>query len=181
MNKTIFSLLGLVLLMVPLSIWAEKADRDKPMNIEADRLDHDELKQISIFKGRVVATKGTLILRGALLEVRQDPEGYQYGVMTPPPGERAFYRQKREGLNEWMEGEADRIEYDGKADRVTLIQRSELRRYRGTELSDEMHGQRIVYENLTDQFIVDGKSALAGPSTGRIRAVLTPKKKEDKP
>ena len=162
--------------------WAEKADRDKPMNIESDRLDHDELKQVSIFTGRVVATKGTLILRGAQLEVKQDPDGYQFGVLTPAAGERAFYRQKREGLDEWMEGEGERIEYDGKADRITLIQRAELRRYRGTTLNDEMQGQRIVYENLTDQFTVDGKaSPQAGKTSGRVRAVLTPRKREAAP
>ena len=34
--------------------WAERADREKPMNIEADTLRHDELKQISVFTGNVV-------------------------------------------------------------------------------------------------------------------------------
>ena len=162
--------------------WAEKADRGKPMNIEADNLDHDELKQLSIFTGKVVATKGTLILRGARLEVLQDPEGYQYGLLTAEPGKKAFYRQKREGLDEWMEGEGERIEYDSRSDRVTLINRAQIRRYRGTVLNDDISGQRIIYENLTDQFTVDGKTAGAKPSaesSGRVRAVLTPRKKEE--
>jgi len=162
--------------------WAEKADRGKPMNIEADNLDHDELKQLSIFTGKVVATKGTLILRGARLEVLQDPEGYQFGLLIAEPGKKAFYRQKREGLDEWMEGEGDRIEYDSRADRVTLINRAELRRYRGTVLNDDITGQRIIYENLTDQFTVDGKQASGKPSaesSGRVRAVLTPRKKDE--
>lgn len=161
---------------------AEKADRDKPMSIEADLLQHDDLKQVSLFSGKVVATKGSIIMRGDRIEVRQDPQGYQYGVILPEPGKRAFYRQKREGLNEFMEGEAERIEYDGRADRVTLKGRAELRRYRGTVLNDEMSGQLISYDNLTDKFRVDGQ--LAGdtaktPSVvtpgSRVRAVLTPR------
>ena len=162
--------------------WAEKADRGKPMNIEADNLDHDELKQLSIFTGKVVATKGTLVLRGARLEVLQDPEGYQYGLLIAEPGKKAFYRQKREGMDEWMEGEGERIEYDSRADRVTLINRAQIRRFRGTVLNDDITGQRIIYENLTDQFTVDGKSAGGKPgaeSSGRVRAVLTPRKKEE--
>ena len=162
--------------------WAEKADRGKPMNIEADNLDHDELKQLSIFTGKVVATKGTLVLRGARLEVLQDPEGYQYGLLIAEPGKKAFYRQKREGLDEWMEGEGERIEYDSRADRITLINRAQIRRYRGTVLYDDITGQRIIYENLTDQFTVDGKNAAAKPgveSSGRVRAVLTPRKKDE--
>jgi lipopolysaccharide export system protein LptA len=164
-------------------VWAEKADRNKPMNIEADNLDHDELKQLSIFSGKVVATKGTIVLRGSRLEVRQDPDGFQYGVLTAEPGGRAFFRQKREGVNEWMEGESERIDYDSKADRIVLLNKADFRRYRGTVLSDQMTGQRIVYENLSDQFTVDGQwsggKPQEGAPSGRVRAVLTPRNSDE--
>ncbi|MBS0492846.1 MAG: lipopolysaccharide transport periplasmic protein LptA, partial [Proteobacteria bacterium] len=111
---------------------AEKADRNKPMNIEADALRHDELKQTSVFTGRVVLTKGTIVLRGAQLDVRQDSDGYQHGVVTAEPGKRAFFRQKRDtpagAPDEFVEGEGEVIEYDGRTDIVKLIRRAELRR-----------------------------------------------------
>ncbi|WP_431151087.1 lipopolysaccharide transport periplasmic protein LptA [Acidovorax facilis] len=164
---------------------AEKADRAKPMNIEADALRHDELKQTSVFSGRVVMTKGSIVLRGARLDVRQDADGYQYGVVTAEPGKRAFFRQKRDTLpgapEEFIEGESEVIEYDGKADNVRFITRAELRRYRGAVLSDEITGAVIVYNNLTDVFSVDGKrtatnAAGDAPAPGsRVRAVLAPK------
>ena len=164
---------------------AEKADRAKPMNIEADALRHDELKQTSVFTGRVVMTKGSIVLRGARLDVRQDADGYQYGVVTAEPGKRAFFRQKRDTLpgapDEFIEGESEVIEYDGKADNVRFITRAELRRYRGAVLSDEITGAVIVYNNLTDVFSVDGKrtatnAAGDAPAPGsRVRAVLAPK------
>ena len=166
---------------------AEKADRAKPMNIEADALRHDELKQTSVFSGRVVMTKGTIVLRGARLDVRQDADGYQYGVVTAEAGKRAFFRQKRDTVagapDEFIEGESEVIEYDGKADNVRFITRAELRRYRGSVLNDQITGAVIVYNNLTDVFTVDGQkapasSAAAGDaptSGGRVRAVLAPK------
>lgn len=163
---------------------AEKADRNKPMNIEADALRHDELKQTSVFSGRVVMTKGTIVLRGAQLEVRQDADGFQYGLVTAEQGKRAFFRQKRDTApgapDEFVEGEGELIEYDGRADKVRLIRRAELRRYREATLTDELAGALIVYNNLTDVFTVDGqKTAPAGTSAGtpggRIRAVLSPK------
>ena len=166
------------------AVQAEKADRNKPMNIEADALRHDELKQTSVFTGNVVMTKGTIVLRGAQLDVRQDPEGYQYGTVIAEPGKRAFFRQKRDTLagqpDEFVEGEAEVIEYDGKADNVKLIRRGELRRYRGTALNDEITGAVIVYNNLTDVFTVDGQARTPGAGTaaapgGRVRAVLAPK------
>jgi lipopolysaccharide export system protein LptA len=167
-------LLSLALLLPAGFTHAEKADRNKPMNIEADALRYDDLKQTSIFTGKVVLTKGTIVIRGARVEVRQDPEGFQFGVVTAEPGKLAFYRQKREGVDEFIEGEGEVIEYDSKADRVKFIKRAELRRYRGATINDEVVGSLITYDNATDVFSVDGgpTSPAAG---GRVRAVLAPR------
>ncbi|MBU6502804.1 MAG: lipopolysaccharide transport periplasmic protein LptA [Burkholderiales bacterium] len=157
---------------------AEKADTSKPMNIEADALRYDDLHQTSVFTGNVVVTKGTIIIRGARVDVRQDPEGYQYATVTAAPGKLAFYRQKREGLNEYIEGESQTIEYDGKADTVKFIGRAVLRRYTGATLSDETTGALITYNNATDVFTVDGRIAQPGGDEGapgtRVRAMLIP-------
>ena len=144
------------------------------MNIEADALRYDDLKQTSIFTGKVVLTKGTIVIRGSRVEVRQDPEGYQFGVVTAEPGKLAFYRQKREGVDEFIEGESEVIEYDGKADRVKFVKRAELRRYRGASLNDEVVGSLITYDNGTDVFSVDGGPA-SPAAGGRVRAVLAPR------
>jgi lipopolysaccharide export system protein LptA len=167
-------LLSLALLLWGHPAGAEKADRDKPMNVEADALRYDDLKQISVFSGNVVVTKGTIVIRGARVEVRQDPEGYQYGVVTAEPGKLAFYRQKREGVDEFIEGEAQTIEYDGKADRVKFIKQAELRRLRGGSATDEMVGSLIIYDNSNDVFSVDGGPGSPAPG-GRVRAVLAPR------
>jgi len=178
-------------------VHAEREDKNRPMNIEADELVHDDLKQVTVFKGHVVITKGTIVLKGDRIELKEDPQGFQYGLITPEPGTRAFYRQKREGLNEFMEGEAERIEYDGRLDRVTLTQRAVLRRYKGSALNDEMSGQVITYDHLKETFRIDGKSSssmasssplgaaanreankslglLTPKADARVRAVLTP-------
>lgn len=164
---------------------AEKADRSKPMNIEADALRHDDLKQTSVFTGRVVMTKGSIVLRGARLEVRQDADGYQSGVVTAEVGQRAFFRQRRDAVpgmpDEYIEGEGEVIEYDGRADSVRFVRRAELRRLRGAVVSDEITGAVIVYNNLTDVFTVDGQktqgtgSGTSPVGSGRVRAVLSPK------
>ena len=176
-NKILPALILAALASVVLPVGAEKADRNKPMNIESDTLRYDDLKQISIFTGRVVLTKGTIVIRGAQIEVRQDPDGYQYGLVTGAPDKLAFFRQKRDGVEEFIEGEGETIYYDGKADTVTFTKRAQLRRYRGTSLGDEVTGAVIVYENLTDKFSVDGNvnQAQGGTGGGRVRAMLTPK------
>lgn len=167
-------LVAVLLATAGLAAQAEKADRNQPMNIEADALRHDDLKQTSVFTGNVVLTKGTILIRGARIDVRQDAEGWQYGVVTAEPGKRAYYRQKRDNVDEYIEGESEVIEYDGKADRVKFIRKAELRRYRGATLADEMIGSLITYENGTDVFTVDGGPASPQPG-GRVRAVLAPR------
>ncbi|AMM25052.1 lipopolysaccharide transport periplasmic protein LptA [Variovorax sp. PAMC 28711] len=161
---------------------AEKADRLKPMNIESDALRYDDLKQTSVFTGKVLVTKGTIVIRGARIDVRQDPEGYQYGVVTPEPGKQAYYKQKRDAPgDEWTEGEADRIEYDSRADNVKFIGRAVMRRLIGAKPNDETTGALIVYDQSNDTFTVNGSalppdaSVAAGTPGGRVRAVLTPR------
>ena len=114
--------------LMPALARAERADRDKPMNIESDALRYDDKTQTSTFTGRVVLTKGTIVMRGARLDVRQDDQGNQFGTMQAEPGKRAFFRQKREGLNEFIEGEGETIEYDSKTDTVRFLRRAEMRR-----------------------------------------------------
>jgi lipopolysaccharide export system protein LptA len=157
--------------------WAEKADRNKPMNIEADSLRYDDLKQTSVFTGNVVLTKGSIIIRGGQLDVRQDPQGFQFGLVVAEPGKLAFFRQKRDGVDEFIEGEAEIIEYDGKADTIRFAKKAQLRRFKGAVLNDEMSGGVITYDNTVDVFTIDGSVAKGAPGAppGRVRAMLTPK------
>jgi lipopolysaccharide export system protein LptA len=175
MKQTYLSLLMLALLGCCAPVWAERADHDQPMNIEADNLRHVDANQVSIFSGRVVLTKGSIVMRGAMLEARQDPQGNQYGVLTAEPGKRAYFRQKRDGVDEYIEGEAERIEYDGRAEKVRFVRRAELRRYRGATLGDEITGNQITYDNKTDAFSVDGASNAPAGGSGRVKAMLTPR------
>ena len=158
-------------------VWAENADRDKPMNAEADALRYDDLKQTSVFTGNVVITKGSTIIRGAQVDVKQDPEGYQQAVVIAAPGKLAYYRKKRDGRDEFIEGEAERIEYDSRQDVVKFIRSAVLRRYNGAVLADETTGSQINYDNKTDVFTVDGgaQNRTATNPTGRIRALLSPR------
>jgi lipopolysaccharide export system protein LptA len=151
---------------------AERDDRDKPVNIEADRMLADDQKQTAVFEGRVVLTQGTFVLRADKLTVRQDAQGFQTGVAVGSP---ATFRQKRDGVDEWIDGEAQRIEYDGKAERVELFDRARISRDK-----DEVRGNYISYDSRTEVFRVQpSKDASAPPGReGRVRAVIQPKKKD---
>jgi lipopolysaccharide export system protein LptA len=162
------------------AVSAEKADAKKPMNVEADALRYDDLRQISVFSGNVVLTRGSIIIKGARMEVRQDPQGYQYGVVTAEAGKRAYFRQKRDGEDEYIEGEGETIEYDGKADVFKLIKDAVMRRLRGAQVADVVTGSVIQYNSLTDVFTVDGGNPKES-NGGRVRATLTPRNESAAP
>lgn len=165
--------LALMLALLCAGAQAEKADREKPINLEADRVTVDDAKQIATFEGKVVLTQGTLVIRGNRMEVRQDSQGFKNGVTW---GDLAYFRQKREGYDEYIEGWAERIEYDGRADKVQMFNRAMMKKS-----GDEVRGNYISYDANTEFFQVTGGTAQPGSgSDGRVRAVLQPKPK-DKP
>lgn len=167
--------LGLILCCVAATSFAERADKNKPLNVEADSAKYDDVKQIMVIEGRVLATKGTLVIRAARIEQREDPEGNQFMVATAKPGEQVFFRQKREGLDEFMEGEADRLDFDSKADTVKLTGKAVIRRLRGATLADESIGSLIVFNNTTETMNINGSVATPSSPGQRVRMMLTPK------
>ena len=178
MKKAYYTLLLLLLCACAgSSAWAEKADRLKPMNVESDAMRYDDLKQTNVFTGRVVMTKGTILIRGARVDVRQDAEGNQIGIVTAEPGKLAYFKQKRDGVDEYIEGEGETIEYSSKLDNVRFIKRAVMRRLLGSKVNDEVTGGVIVYDNTTDVFTVDNGTSANNPGgqNGRVRAMLTPK------
>lgn len=157
---------------------AEKADRLKPLNVEADQPSNiDLLKRVVVFNGNVVVTKGTLAIRAARVEVRETSDGYQAAVATGTPGKLATFRQKRDGVDEFIEGQAERLEYDSKADTVRFVNAAVVRRLRGGVVADEVTGSVVSYDNTTEVFSVSGGIAAITPGnpSGRVRAVLTPR------
>jgi len=137
-------------------------------------MDYDDLKQVNVFTGSVVLTRGTILIRGDRMVVSQDAAGYQYGTTTGRP---ATFRQKRDGVDEWVEGYGEEIEYDGKSEVVTLRRKAKVRRLEGTRVMDETDGPLIVYDSRTERFNVEGGQA-TGPAAaggGRVKVVIQPR------
>ena len=167
-----------VLCHVPSAV-AEKADKDKPTHIEANRMSADDTRRLSIFEGNVVLTKGTIIIRADRIVVRQDPEGYQLATATGAP---VRFRQKadpkgdKEGV--WMDGEALRIEVDDRNEKIELFDRAWVKKD-----EDEVRGDYIFVDQRSEFFsAMSGKGGASSGSDGRVRAVIQPKNRpEDAP
>jgi lipopolysaccharide export system protein LptA len=160
--------------------WALQADRNQPIHIEADAMRYDDVHQTSVFSGNVVVTKGTLVLRAGTVTVRQSPDGYQYATATAAPGRLATFSQQLDTPagqpQQTLEGEAQRIEYDGKTDVITLRGKAVLSRLIDGKLADRTQGSVISYNQITDVFTVEGGAGgvTATNPSGRVRMMLSP-------
>jgi lipopolysaccharide export system protein LptA len=163
------------------SALAERADREKPTNIEANQMLFDESKQVNTFIGNVVVTRGTLVMHGEKLILKKDSAVYQFGTLFAPAGGIATFRQKRDGGKDlWMEGlAADRIEYDTKNEVAKLFKRSKVRMLDGPKVTDEVEGEFISYDTRTEFYTANNTvSGESKPGAGRVRATIQPREKE---
>lgn len=171
--KKLMSFACFVMLMACMqSLHAEKADREKPIELEADTVTVDDAKKVSIYTGNVILTQGTLVIHADKLVVREDKEGFQHSTSYGNP---TTFKQKRDGKDEYMEGSALRIEYDGRMDKVQLYTKAWVKRG-----EDIVHGDFISYDaNAEYAEVIGGGSQTANPAVpkGRVKAVIQPKKK----
>jgi lipopolysaccharide export system protein LptA len=171
MNSPTACCILVAVMLLSIEARAERADRDKPITVESDRMTADDANKVLTFEGRVVVTQGTMTIRSDRVTLREDKDGTKSATAIGKP---ARFRQKRDNVNEWIDGEAERIEYDGRAERVELFVRARLSREK-----DEVRGNYIAYDQKTEFFRVQHAKDGATPSgeTGRIQAVLQPRSK----
>lgn len=155
---------------------AEKADSTKPTNIEADQGTADDVKQIRTLTGNVVLTKGTLTMKAGRALVTEDPQGYQFVTFWATPGALATFRQKRDGAGDlWVEGQAERVEYDNKSELVKLFSKAKLTRLAAGKPADEVEGAFISYDSRQEVFAVHNQnSGESKPGAGRVKMVIQP-------
>lgn len=156
------------------SVLAERADRNKSMQLESDSATVEDYKRkdtfrVSTFVGNVILTQGTIVIKADKIVMREDQKGYRYATAH---GNLVSFRQKRDGANEFIEAWSQRVEYDDKTDKIELFGKARLKRG-----PDEVKGDYISYDVVRDFFQVKGnnaKSEVENPDR-RVRVVIQPK------
>ncbi|MBS1207814.1 MAG: hypothetical protein H6R19_212 [Proteobacteria bacterium] len=167
---TRFTLLALFLIAP--AVQAERADRQKPIYIQSDKLSGDDRSKGIIYEGHVKLVQGTLELSADRILITQDADGFQKGVATGGKDGLARYRQKRDGKDEYFEGEAERIEYYGRTDKARLFIRAMAR-----SGLNETRGQYIEYDGYAEQYLVTSgpNASIAKPGSEQVRTIFYPK------
>ena len=153
----------LVLVLTSHSVFAERADRDKPMELEANRISIDDAKKVQILEGDVVVIKGTMVLRADRVVITEDQYGFQIGTAFGGKDGLARIRQKREGKDEYTDGEGERIVYNTNTEVAELFHRAWVK-----SGEDQVRGDYIWYDAVSEKYLVTAgkKRDPKGPPSG---------------
>lgn len=146
--------------------FAERADREKPMNIEADNCNYEQKAQRSVCTHNVVVAQGSMTIRADRLVMTQDAEGNQFAKGDGRP---VRFRQRLDQSEDWLEAESLRFDYDSKKGVLQLFDKAWVRKGQ-----DVVHGDHITYDLNTELYQVKGKPG------ERVKITIVPKKKETK-
>jgi len=177
MRRPSLRLLCLALRLLPVAAFAaatvahaEKADREKEIQVLADRLSADDAKKEAVYEGNVIVTQGSMRITSAKIVVREDPEGYRTYVATGAP---VTFRQKRDKVDDWIEVSAQRAEFDDRSEQLKLFSGARLKSSQG-----ELTGDFISYDRAKEFFEVTGASPGSPAAPGsRVKATIIPQKK----
>ncbi|WP_397534772.1 lipopolysaccharide transport periplasmic protein LptA [Roseateles sp.] len=160
---------------LPEQAQAEKADRDKALNIVSEKGGvYDAVKQHTEFNGDVILSKGSMLLRAETLSLRETRDGYILASAVGKAGQPVSFRQARDVPGESIEGVAGQLEYDSRSDTVRFIGAATVRQMRGTTVLREVSGALLVYENRSERLSIEGGQASPNPR-GSVRMTIMPR------
>jgi lipopolysaccharide export system protein LptA len=164
--------------LASLSATAEKADSLKQAKIDFGDAHIDEVTQTRVFTGNVVLSRGTLLIKADKAVMKESPEGYMSVVLTAASNQPATFRQKRDGGPDlWVEGQAQRIEYDERTELVKLFSNAVVKQLEGKRMTSEVNGPFISYDNRTEQANVhNDASGESKPGGGRGTIIIAPRR-----
>lgn len=158
---------------------AEKADAYRPTRIVCRACDVNSLTGTFTVAGGVELTRGTLKIEADGGRVEDSAQGYQRLLLEALPGRKVRFRQKADGPGErWMEGEADRVEYDDRTGMVKLFSKAKVRRSLDGFQTEEAEGEYISYDSRTEEFTLRNTSTGEDrPGGGRNTIILQSKRR----
>ncbi len=156
----------MLLLVMPVSpVSALNGDREQPIHINADRMVAEEPKGYSHYIGNVHITQGSLKVDADEVYIYLiDGELDKLVIMGNP----AKLQQIPDNSTEVVYSRAKRMEYFANTDRLFLIKDAEV--WQG---ANRFSGEHIEYDTRNSRVSANSK----GKESGRIRAVIIPKKK----
>ena len=149
---------------------AERSDREKEIVVGADSLTADDANRTSTFEGNVIITQGTMRMTAAKVTVKEDAQRHKFYVASGAP---VTFRQKRDKVDEFVEGFAERAEFDDRNDVLKLYSRARVK-----SNQNEITGDFISYDMRREVAEVSGAPpGQQAPPNSRVKVIILPPKK----
>ena len=163
---------------MPYYAFAEKADQDKPIILEADQVSVDDVKQIYDLDGQILLIKGSIVVTGEHGNIKVDPEGYEFIDVKGTPEAIATFRQRKEGIaNEFMQGHGNQVIYDAKTEMLIITGNATLKRLLNMQMLDQLKGWKIKYDDVKQYYHVIPPADAKPDDLPLARAILSPRRK----
>jgi lipopolysaccharide export system protein LptA len=157
---------------------AEKADQDKPVILEAEKVSVNDVQQIYDLKGQILLIKGSIIVTGEDGHLQVDPEGYEFVDVKGSSDTTASFRQRKEGLaDEYMQGRGTQVTYDAKTEVLTITGDASLKRSLNMQMLDQLQGWKIEYDDIKERYVVSPPANSKPEDLPLARAILSPRRK----
>ena len=154
-----------------LPAWAERADREKEIVVQADGSTLDDVNRNVVFDGDVVITQGTMRMTANKVTVREDPQRHKFYVAVGNP---VTFREKRDNVDEYVEGYAQRAEFDDLNDMLKLYDKAKVK-----SAQNELTGNFISYDMTKELAQVTGAPpGQKAPEGSRVKVIIIPPKKD---
>ena len=156
-------------------------DREKPIEIEADSAEADDAKGITIYRGDVIITQGTLRITGSQVTIHYG-DGNDFEKMITL-GKPARFRQLPDGQEDdeqnYQRASASRMEYYKEQDLIVLLGNAIY-----GQGGDQVAADRIEYDSKNSRMKARSLTAKKDPKSsdgqktkkGRVRIIIQPKK-----
>ena len=157
---------------------AEKADKEQPIILEAEKVSVDDVQQIYELSKDILLIKGSIVITGDEGKIKIDPQGYEHVQMDGTSTKAATFRERREGpSDEYMQGIGKNVVYDAKSELVTLTDNAILKRLHNMQLVDELRGWKIEYEDIKQHYRVSPPNTPTLDGLPLARSILSPRSK----
>jgi len=178
MSRLPLLLLALSILLMNSAVQAEKADQDKPIVLEAEKVSVNDVQQIYDLQGQILLIKGSIVITGESGHIQVDPEGYEFVDVKGSADSTASFRQRKEGIpDEYMQGRGTQLSYNAKTEMLTITGDASLRRSLNMQMLDQLQGWKIEYDDITERYRVTPPADAKPEDLPLARAILSPRRK----
>lgn len=150
--RLLLSGLLITALLAPCAGLADRNDGSKPMDFKSQSAHIDDLRKTYRYAGQVRMTQGTRLLTADNVVIQRDAAGFSKSVASGTAQKLAYVKQRENDGKGWMEGWAERIEYDDRTDKLFFFDQAHIK-----TSTDDAKGEVIIYDNVTERYQILAK------------------------